>query len=197
MRSLKDFQPKWLKVPRRKCAGYEKTGRLCDSKKSRSLLRIRLLPVLVAFTVVSGCNPNSSPAQPQPAPAAAPAPAAPAPAPAPQPPAIAPGTEVPVSSVDSVMLNRAPDSPEALIIDVTGTIPSGGWTNPHLVEDTSDTADPSVKVYKFVATSPDQTSADQMPQMVDAELRIDSLPAEVKTVRVVAAGNQISAPVTE
>jgi hypothetical protein len=95
------------------------------------------------------------------------------------------------------MLNRAPDSPDALIIDVTGTIPSGGWTNPRLVEDTTATDDPSVRVYKFIATSPNQTSADQMPQMVDAELRVDSLPAQVKTVRVVAGGNQISAPVTE
>jgi len=95
------------------------------------------------------------------------------------------------------MINRAPDSPAALIIDVTGTVPSGGWTNPRLVEDTAATSDPSVKIYKFSATSPDQQSADQTPQMVDAELRIDSLPAEVKTVRVIAAGNQISAPVAE
>lgn len=162
----------------------------------RSLF-VRLLPVMLAFGAITGCNQNSPPAQPQSAPIAAPVAAPPAPAPAPQAPAIPPGTELPVSSVDSVMLNRAPDSPEALIIDVTGTIPAGGWTNPRLVEDTTGTADPSVRVYKFVATSPDQTSADQMPQMVDAELRIDSLPAEVKTVRVVAAGNQISAPVTE
>lgn len=95
------------------------------------------------------------------------------------------------------MINRAADSPSALIIDVTGTIPSGGWTNPRLVEDTAATTDPSLRVYKFVATSPDQTSADQMPQMVNAQLRIDSLPPEVKTLQVVAAGNQISAPVTE
>lgn len=94
------------------------------------------------------------------------------------------------------MLNRVPDSPGALIIDAMGTIPSGGWTNPRLVED-SDNTDPSLKAYKFVATSPAQTSADQTPQMVDAELRIDSLPPEVKTVLVVAAGNQISAPVAE
>lgn len=162
----------------------------------RSLL-VRFIPVMVVFAVITGCNRNSPPAQPQSAPAVAPAPAAPTPSPAPQPPPIPPGTELPVSSVDSVMLNRAPDSPDALIIDVTGTIPSGGWTNPRLVEDTTATADPSVKIYKFVATSPAQSSADQTPQMIDAELRTDSLPAQVKTVRVVAAGNQISAPVTE
>ena len=160
-------------------------------------LFVRLLPVIVAFAVITGCNRNSPPAQPQSASAVAPTPAAPAPTPVPQPPPIAPGTELPVSSVDSVMLNRAPDSPEALIIDVTGTIPSSGWTNPHLVEDTGAASDASVRIYKFVATSPEQTSTDQTPQMVSTELRIDSLPAEVKTVRVVAAGNQISAPVTE
>jgi hypothetical protein len=95
------------------------------------------------------------------------------------------------------MLNRAPDSPGALIIDVTGTIPSGGWTSPRLVEDTPATTDPSLRVYKFVATSPDRTPADQTPQMIYAELRIDPLPPEVKTVRVLAAANQISAPVAE
>lgn len=95
------------------------------------------------------------------------------------------------------MLNRAPDSPSALIIDVTGTIPSAGWTNPRLAEDTAETADPSVRVYKFVATSPDHAPAEQMPQMVDVELRVDSLPTEVKSVRVDSSSNQISAPVTE
>jgi hypothetical protein len=96
------------------------------------------------------------------------------------------------------MLNRAPDSPETVIIDVTGTIAAGGgWTNPRLVEDTVANNDPSVRIYRFVATSPEQVSAGQMPQMINAELRIESLPAQVKTVRIVAAGNQISAPVTE
>ncbi len=162
----------------------------------RSLF-VRLPVVMLAFAVIIGCNRNSPPAQPQSAPAAAPAPAAPLPAPAPQPPPIPPQAELPVSSVDSVTLNRAPDSPEALIIDVIGTVPSGGWSNPRLVEDTAASRDPSVKIYKFVATSPDQTSTGQTPQMVNAELRLDSVPPEVKTVRVVAGGNQISAPVTE
>ena len=171
----------------------------------RSLVR-RLLPVMAACAAVAACNRNSPPAQPQSAPAAAPAPAtpagpaspaAPSPPPAPQSPSIPPHTELPVSTVDSVMLNRAPDSPGALIIDVTGTIPSGGWTNPRLVEDTAATTDPSVRVYKLVATSPDQTSSDQTPQMIHAELRIDPLPPEVKTVQVVAAANQVSAPVAE
>jgi|SRR5579872_388744 len=162
----------------------------------RSLVR-RLLTVTMAFAIVTGCNRNSPPAQPQSAPAAATAPAVPAPVPAPQPPRVPPGTELPVTSVDSVMLNRAPDSPQALIIDVTGTTASGGWTNPRLVEDTAANTDPSVRIYKFVATSPEQTTPGPTPQMIDAELRIDSLPAEVKTVRVVAGGNQISAPVTE
>lgn len=198
MRSLKHFPSKRLLVRRRKCANCKRLERVCDSTKSQSALALCLLPMVVAFAVIAGCNRNSPPAQPQSAPAAAPAPApAPAPTATPRPQPIAPGTELPVSTVDSVMINRTPDSPEALIIDVTGTIPSGSWTNPRLVEDTAAAADPSVRIYKFVATSPDQPSADQIPQMIDAELRIDSLPAEVKTIRVVSAGNQISAPVTE
>src|SRR5579871_5313319 len=97
-------------------------------------LAVRTVALMVVSLVITGCNRNSAPVPPQPAPAAAVrAPASPAPAP--QPPPIPPGTEVPVASVDSVMLNRAPDAPSALIIDVTGTIPSSGWTNPRLVED--------------------------------------------------------------
>ncbi|HEX5282259.1 MAG TPA: hypothetical protein VFW28_19425 [Micropepsaceae bacterium] len=197
MRSLKHFPLTW----RSQYANDNWLEQLCDLTQSRRAQAIWLLPAIVAFAVLAGCNRSTPPAQPPavPSPATVPAPA-PAPtavAPAPATPAIPPGTEVPVSSVDSVMLNRAPDSPDALVIDVTGTLPSGGWTNPRLVQDTTETADRSVRVYKFVATSPDQTPANQMPQMLAAELRIDSLPAEVKTVRVVSAGNQISAPVTE
>ena len=95
------------------------------------------------------------------------------------------------------MLNRPPDAPAALIIDVTGTTASPGWSNPHLAEDTGAGNDPSVKSYKFVATSPGSAAPNGTPQMVDTELRVDSLPPEVKSIRVISASNEISAPVTE
>lgn len=147
--------------------------------------------------LLADCNRNTPASPAPPAPAAAPT-VAPAPAPAaPQPPPIAPGTEQPVASINSVMLNRPADAPGALVIDVTGTTPYSGWTNPHLAEDSEASDDPSVRTYKFVATSPDAEPSAQVPQMVDTELRVDSLPAAVKSIRVVSAGNEISAPVTE
>src|SRR5579864_864538 len=119
-------------------------------------MRSRVLPIAALATAgfLCACNRNSPPAQPQPA-ATTPSTAVPAPVPAaPQPPQIPPGTEVPVSSINSVMLNRPQDAPGSLIIDVSGAVSSTGWTNPHLVEETASNADPSVKTYKFVATSP-------------------------------------------
>ena len=159
----------------------------------------RVLPTaaLVAAIVLCACNRNSSPSQPQPA-APTPSAAAPAAPPsAPQPPQIPPATEVPVASINSVMLNRPPDAPAALIIDVSGTAPSAGWTNPHLAEDTGANNDPSVKTYKFVATSPASDEQVHTQQMIEAELRVDALPPEVKSIRVTSASNEISAPVTE
>jgi len=162
-------------------------------------MRSRVLPIaaLLAVFLLSACNRNSPPAPPQPA-ATGPSAAAPAPpAPAPQPPQIPPATEVPVASINSVMLNRPPDSPAALIVDVSGTAPSAGWTNPHLAEDTESNSDPSVKTYKFVATSPQNEEQDHTQQAIEAELRVDALPPEVKSIRVTSASNEISAPVTE
>ncbi len=164
----------------------------------RSLV-VRLAWVLVVCSAVSACNRNTPPAQaPKPAsvPAAA-APSAPPPAAVPQPPQIPPGTESPVASINSIMLNRPQDAPGSLVIDVTGTTASAGWTNPHLAEDGEAAEDPSVKTYKFVATSPETEAQNPSPQMVDTELRLDALPPAVKSIRVISAGNEISAPVTE
>ena len=160
-------------------------------------LAVRIAGVLAVCAAVAACNRNTptAPSQPGSAPAAV---TAPAPAPAvPQPPPIPPGTEAPVASINSIMLNRPPDAPASLIIDVTGTTASAGWSNPHLAEDTEAGSDPSVKSYRFVATSPATESRDQTPQMVDTELRVDSLPPEVKSIRVISAGNEISAPIAE
>jgi len=95
------------------------------------------------------------------------------------------------------MLNRSQDAPGSLIIDVSGLAPSAGWTNPRLVEDTEAKSDATVKTYKFVATSPQNSAQDHQPQAIEAELRVDALPPEVKLIRVISASNEISAPITE
>jgi|SRR5207302_8327185 len=161
-------------------------------------LLVRIAPVIALFLVmVAACNQNapSKPAQTAPAPpavATAPTPASPQ-----APPPIPPGTEVPVSSIDSVMLNRPQDAPEALIIQVSGTTPSPGWKNAHLAEDAEPGSDPSVRTYRFIATSPEAEQPNGTPQMVEAELRVESLPPQVKSIRVISATNEISAPVTD
>jgi ABC-type oligopeptide transport system substrate-binding subunit len=159
--------------------------------------RVLLITALASATFLSACNRNSQPAQPQPAERTPPA-FAPAPPPAaPQPPQIPPGTEVSLASVNSVMLNRPQDAPGSLIIDVSGVAPSAGWTNPRLVEDAEANSDASVKTYKFVATSPAKEQQDHQQQAIEAELRVDALPPEVKLIRVISASNEISAPITE
>lgn len=158
---------------------------------------VRLAPVIALMAMIAGCNRNTPPAPAQSAPVPPPAATAPAPA-APQASApIPPGTEVPVASIDSMMLNRPQDAPQALIIQVSGTTPSFGWTNVHLAEDSEPGSDPSVRTYKFVATSPETEQQTGRPQMVETELRVDPLPPDVKSIRIVSATNEISAPVTE
>jgi len=99
-----------------------------------SLARSGLAGAFVLALALAGCNQNTAETQaPESAPApiaqtepvaAEPPPAAPAPAPIP------PSTEVPVNSVDSVMLSRPEDAPAAMIIRVLGTAASSGWSCP-------------------------------------------------------------------
>jgi hypothetical protein len=150
--------------------------------------------IAAAGIIIAGCNQNQPPAEtpPPPSPAASAVPLAPAPiAPTPIPPA----TELAVNSVDSVMLSRPADGPMAVVVDVSGTTLSSGWTNPKLAEEPDD--DNTVKTYKFVATSPEAPEGNRAPQPIEAEIRIESLPIGVKTIRIVSATNEISVPVAQ
>jgi hypothetical protein len=132
--------------------------------------------------------------QPAPPPLANVEPAAPPPAPVPPP----PSTELPVATVDSVMLSRGDDAPDTMIIRVLGTAVSGGWSLPKLEPMTDDASEASVLSYQFVATSPeagDDTST--AAEQIEAELRLDSLPSDVTTIRIVSATNEVSAPVVQ
>ena len=155
--------------------------------------------VLVAAAVVlalTGCNRN--PQSNTPAPEQAPAATAPAPAPQPPPPPpIPPMTELPLNTVDSVMLTRPQDAPMAIIIRVSGSALSTGWTEVKLIDDPESASDPAVKTYRLVATSPATPEENRTPQSLEAELRVDSLPPEVKTIRIVSATNEIAAPIAQ
>jgi hypothetical protein len=163
----------------------------------RSLFpRTLLVPAIVLAIGLSGCNRNSTtqnPPAPPPAPAAAPPPPPVAPAPA----QIPASTELPLNSVDSVMLSRPGDAPMALVIHVSGSAISTGWTEPKLTENTDNADDPAVKTYKLVATSPAMPDENRNPELLEAEIRVESLPPEVKSIRIVSATNEISAPIAQ
>jgi hypothetical protein len=161
-----------------------------------TLLVTRILAIAAIGFVLTGCNRNQTPAPPQPA--APPAAAVTSPPPAPAPPVpIPPATELPLNSVDSVMLSRPQDSPMAIVIHVSGTAVSPGWTNAKLAEDEGNSVDASVKIYKFLATSPEMPDENKTPQPIEAEIRIESLSPDVKTIHVVSATNEISAPIAQ
>jgi hypothetical protein len=102
-----------------------------------------------------------------------------------------------VNTVDSVMLSRPQDEPMAIIIHVSGTALSPGWTGAKLAEEPDGGADNSVKTYKFVATSPEMPDASGPSQPIEAEIRVDSLAPDIKTIRIVSSTNEVSAPIAQ
>ena len=160
---------------------------------ARKFLGIVLL--LSAVLTVASCNRSAETPAPAPEQAATPAEAPAAPQ-LPSTPPIPAATELPLNTVDSVMLTRPQDTPTAVIIRVSGSAISPGWTGVKLVEDAQNTA-AGVASYKLVATSPAMPDANRTPEVLETELRIDALPATVTTIRIVAATNEISAPVAQ
>lgn len=85
-----------------------------------------------------------------------------------------------------------------MIIRVLGTAASTGWTLPKLEPMADATSDASILSYQFVATSPEAADdANTAPEQIVTELRVDSLPSEVMTIRIVSATNEVSAPVAQ
>jgi hypothetical protein len=85
----------------------------------------------------------------------------------------------------------------ALVIHVSGSAVSTGWTDAKLVEDTDKADDASIKTFRLVATSPAMPDENRNPQAMEAEIRVESLPPEVKSIRIVSATNDISAPIAQ
>jgi len=172
-----------------------------------SAIVVRVLSAAVLALSVSGCNPppeqtasssqDLSIAPPQArgnVSGAVPSPAAPAADPA-QASVVPPATEAKVNRVESVVLSRPADAPNSVIIKVSGSVMSAGWTQPKLAPVDDANADARIKVFSFVATSPEMPVEGSKPQAVATELKIDDMPAEIRTIRIVSATNTISAPV--
>ena len=167
---------------------------------------IRTLPrstlFLALLLALAACNRNSAQDQAQKAPTPASVPAAEAPPPTAQasaaaPAPIPPSTELQVDRVTSVMVSRAEDKPDAVIVRVAGTVASAGWTEPKLTAVEDANAATNLRIYSFVATSPEMPADAKAPTPVETELRIDGLPPEVRTIRVTSATNAISAPIVQ
>ena len=73
----------------------------------------------------------------------------------------------------------------AIIIHVAGTALSPGWTDAKLAEEPDGGADNTVKTYKFVATSPPMPDANRSTQPIEAEIRVEALSPDIKTIRIV------------
>ena len=159
-----------------------------------NLARILILATLAL--VLADCN--RSPQQQSQTQTEAPAPAAaPAQAAANQPAPIPPATELPVNAINSVALTHPSDAPTAIVVRVSGTTASAGWTDAKLTPSTDAGSDASIMTYEFVATSPEMPDEKRVAQPVQVELRIDTLPPEVKTIRIVSATNEVSAPIAQ
>ncbi len=85
----------------------------------------------------------------------------------------------------------------AIIIRVSGTALSPGWTDAKLAEAPDVGGDNTIRTYNFVATSPPMPEANRSAQPIEAEIRVDSLPADVKTIRIVSGTNEVSAPIAQ
>ena len=161
----------------------------------------RFLVLTTLALALADCN--QSPQQQSQTQTEAPAPitsAAPATAPqaaANQPAPIPPSTELPVDAINSVVLTHPSDAPTAIVVRVSGSTASAGWTEPKLTPSTDTGKDASIMTYEFVATSPEMPNEKRVAQPVQVELRIDTLPPEVKTIRIVSATNDVSAPIAQ
>jgi hypothetical protein len=96
------------------------------------------------------------------------------------------------------MLSQPQDAPGALVIRVLGTAASGGWSLPKLEPVEDNGSDASVMSYQFVATSPEAIDdTNTAGEQIEAELRVEALPPEIMTIRIMSATNEVSAPVVQ
>jgi hypothetical protein len=107
-----------------------------------------------------------------------------------------PATELPLNTVDSVMLRPSTGRAGVDRDSRFGTALTPGWTDAKLTEEPEGT-DASVKTYRFVATSPEMPDEKRTPQSMEAEVRIDMLSPDVKAIRIVSATNEVSAPIAQ
>ena len=152
-------------------------------------------PIVIALCAVAllalACNrtpaTKTASAPPPSAPPAAPAPVTQSPYPVTTDLSPTKAEERAVASVNTVSLQHP--STDALIIDVSGLVPSAGWTNPRLVPVDDEKERSDTKTYRFVATPPDSPKGN-LALAINARVEVDNIPPNLKFVRIVTAENQ-------
>ena len=93
------------------------------------------------------------------------------------------------------MVRRTASSPGAIVVRASASVASAGWTGARLAPVEARDANERIRVFSFVATSPEMPGKDRFPQTMETEIRVDDVRPEMRTVRVVSATNAISAPI--
>ena len=104
------------------------------------------------------------------------------------------GVVLAIGSVDDVMVSQAIADPNALVVTARGTA-FAGWSRPQLEPMPDTTGDVRVMSFKFTGVSPKDAVGSDTTQRVSAELSLNSVPATVKTIRIVSATNEKMASV--
>jgi hypothetical protein len=137
---------------------------------------------------------------PPPAPGATPVPATP-PAPAvtatnaASPAATAPASgqvaQKAIYEVTGIDVGVSKDKPSFVTVVVKGSSRTGGWTNAQLKPLQTFAPEVGMRSFTFVATPPAGAST-QSTTPIQATIKIDPLPADVKTIRVLSETNEIA-----
>ncbi len=121
---------------------------------------------------------------PPPAPAAAAVPAAP-------PPASGQVAQKAIYEVTGIDVGVSKDKPSFVTVVVKGSARTGGWTNAQLKPLQTFAPEVGMRSFTFVATPPAAAST-QSTAPIQATIKIDPLPADVKTIRVLSETNEIA-----
>ena len=130
---------------------------------------------------------------PPPAPAAPPAPVATnaTPSPTATPPASGQVAQKAIYEVTGIDVGVSKDKPSFVTVVVKGSARTGGWTNAQLKPLQTFAPEVGMRSFTFVATPPVGASTQSMAP-IQATIKIDPLPADVKTIRVLSETNEIA-----
>jgi hypothetical protein len=128
------------------------------------------------------------------APAPAAKPQAPPPAAEPSAPPEIPRAEVlPVYKIDSMTFEVRESMPVQLVIKARGTVRTGGWSGGELRPLQTLVAEDGVRSFTFVGTAPrSDMMVTQALSPIEATVTIPILPADVKSIRIIAETNEMT-----